>query len=296
MEPGEFDVEAIKNIYGGGRYRYVVKERGKGTVREGVFEIDGVPQTQVTANSPAIGGHDVGLIERLSKIEEGFKKQEQTLTERMLTILLNRPSEDTNEEKILQRLALYKSLFTPEAGTGKAVVETVKELVPLLSAQEGGSLWPLLLDKLGPMLEKMTTMQHPQIPVPPQVGVNTPKPNEAMSMSRESELTAMGRQLLPIMISAASRDMDPATYATMIHDYMEGLPIHLRTSAQQMLSRPDWFDWLARIEPRVRLQEAWWRECHEQCQALLHESTTERKEETNNAQTDEPSPAPRTTT
>jgi acyl-CoA-binding protein len=294
MEPGEFDIESIKHMHGGGRFRYVVKQRGEGTVREGQFEIDGVPNPtpSLTGSIPSPTLTVEGSVnDRILRIEESLKRQEQTLSDKLLTLLVSKPSDD-GEDRLLQRMNLYKSLFAPDAGSGKAVVETVKELLPLMSAGDGGSLWPLLIDKLGPMLEKLTV---PQTPLPIQTPPPAGSPTLQTAGPQDSILSQSIQSILHLMLQAASRNLDPAPYATMAADFLTDQPT-LRDTALSVMSRPDWFNWLARMEPRVKLQEAWWRECHQQTLELLHQppdDTSPTPETPDHDSTRPPSPTPR---
>ncbi len=175
--PTEFSLEAVRNTYGGGKYKYVAKSGS--SVRRGTFEVDGAPRT---GGNPKVGykryneqgklvftrpddpealaygarnelinkSGDVSLVLLLDEI-------------RRLRDEVKQPAQAQSPEAIkkgfLDEMAIFKQLFvddkkSPTEDFSKMAIDLIKQGMEVAANMENGSSpWMLLLDKVLPTVQ-----------------------------------------------------------------------------------------------------------------------------------------------
>lgn len=272
MVPGQFGLQSFRDAYGGGRYRYRAKKKD-GKVKLGEFEIDGEPMLQPPQRTftPTTGlSHGEAfaqIMARLDKLETQRSQHSMTegLTEKLLLGFLAQ-KEDT-DERIINKLSAYKTLFSGggSEGIGRSLVDTIKELAPILAGGEI-SPWMMMIDKLGPILEKVagnltTTTVRPgaavsRPPSPELAPLPGPVPNQG---PEKFPVETIVRPYIPMFLTAASRDADPSPYVEIV---MDQTPEDQKAALLAWLQTNDWWPDLVKLDNRIGLQGGWWDELH----------------------------------
>lgn len=287
FEPSNFNEEAIKNTYGGGRYKYVAIANGE-VVRQGRFEIEGPTKTQ-----PVFKRYDANgrlIFSTPSDADVMLMGQQQSQSESALLIELARIREELrelksgdgakSEENFLRKLALYKELFSPTQPQNQTVNEVAKYAVDLIkqglelgaTAEGGGTPWYILLaEKALPIINKavdaIALQQHAtnaRIPVNglsiPQQGQPQNQPSPPSSPLPQSGFDQMAdrlRPFLPTFLSAASANIDPAS---LIDVTAANVPLENKDDVIKWLESPQWFSDLVKLHPIIQGQSAWWQD------------------------------------
>lgn len=272
MVVGQFSLQSFRDAYGGGRYRYRAKKKD-GKVKQGQFEIDGEPMLQPPQRTfqPMTGlSHSEAfaqIMSRVDKLETQRSQHSMTegLTEKLLLGFMAQ-KEDT-DERIINKLSAYKTLFSGggSEGIGRSLVDTIKELAPILAGGEI-SPWMMMIDKLGPILEKVagsltTTAVRPGQPVsrPPGPGP-TPLPGPVPNQGPDKfPVDTIVRPYIPMFLTAAGRDADPSPYVEIV---MDQTPEDQKAGLLAWLQTNDWWPDLVKLDNRIGLQAAWWGELH----------------------------------
>lgn len=267
LEVGAFSPQAFKDLYGGGRYRYRAKKKD-GSVKAGYFEIDGEPRTPpISVSVPTAPSGMTGLsqqiLDRLDRLESRLHApQSEALTEKLLMALLARPD---SEAAFLSKLSLYKDLFSGgggDTGIGKSLLDTIKELAPILAGGEV-SPWLMALEKLGPVVEKLagsltTPRVQPGASVPRE-RLQAPSPEtKPMPTPKDPSLPEeLVRPYIPMFLIAATRDADPMPYVQIV---MDQCPPEKKAELEAWLKTEKWWADLVALDNRIGLQAAWWGE------------------------------------
>jgi len=295
MSPVEFDLEAIKETFGGGQFRYSATS-DSAVVKTGRFEIEGVAKgsQQTTTFKKFVPGKGVVYI---SKAES--EELSQTLNENRYTpqprsegndlairMLLDEikslkeemrsvPSKDS-ERDFLEKLQLYKSLFAQPSPTGdfaKQAIDLIKQGMEVANANEnGGSPWMMILDKALPTINEaikaygVTQARNPAITTPmvQQPAINSQQqPAQALT-----GFDAISKELIhhvPTFVRSASVGVDPAIFVDMVLPQIPALQIG---SVVEWLESPNWFADLSKLHQMIPAQAGWWQGFHD---GLLNE-------------------------
>jgi hypothetical protein len=282
LEPSEFDLISIKNIYGGGRYKYIAKKSGI-IYKNGIFEIEGEPKMESKSNGESvINQYDViaMLQDEIKTLKAELMKKnaenEHTLTTLIASIIQNQNRNTDTEEKILQKLVTYKSLFASENTgpniTSELILNAITKGIELASMSQGGDmpLWMKIIDGLKEPLTKLaesisTTKSRPMKSQP------QPQAQPQQAQTTENQFISQAKPYLNMLIVAASKNSDPGIYANMILDMIGPY----QEQFISWLKKPNWLEELVKIDQRVALQSAWWNELKECILSEIEEGKSE---------------------
>lgn len=290
LEPGEFDLELIKESYGGGRFRYVAKKSGS-IVKEGQFEIEGEPKLKHVDDgsngSTTIGNYDVVkmLQDEVTNLKNELSKKTKEAESTLATLLSNmlqsgsHKNIDDIEASLLSKLAMYKSLFSSDKT--EVPIETLFSAMTkgmeIAAAGSGDStpLWLSVAEKLKePLMQIAAGLSSPKVGNMPIKTV----PAKTVSAKKEEEsvstnpMLSMIKPYLPIVIVAASKDSDPNIYADLVIDNIGNDQIE---SLKTWIMGPEWFKDLVALDNRISLQASWWTELRQCIIDRLSEGSNE---------------------
>lgn len=220
-----------------------------------------------------------------------------------------RQNDDDHEKRFLEKMLLYKSLFAqpvsdPIANMSGVVTDLIKQGLEIganAANPESGSSWVSIIEKLAPMAEKALTLissQGRSSPAPrdvsPEIRSNVRSNMDSISsnvrsnisedpllmpmIKRENVKEPVGpfaivanliTPFLPMVIGAASRDVDPASYGQIL---LDNIPPEKMEEVKSWLESPAWFADLCSLDPRIENQVAWWHDFHDMIQEALTES------------------------
>lgn len=281
IEPSAFSPERIAEQYGGGRFIFKAVKDGE-VVKRGEFFVEGVrklPQREDPKPETPPGRSDNFLesaILRLTQQVDSIAKQNQ---QEMLKVMLafmgetqkNKAPEltaDELEDRIMARMERMKNLFGGGSGMTD-ILSMVRSIMELTNAAEMPP-WMMVVDKLGPMLERITTPPQAAanaggnappprhlrpIPKPPQRPEPEPEREPVPPAAEADWITDLIVRFGNLFVGAASRDSNPEPYADIVLDNV--VPEN-RESFKEWLSSPQWFADLCKRDPRIQLQYAWW--------------------------------------
>jgi hypothetical protein len=287
--PGEFSLEAVRNTYGGGKYKYVAKANG--TVRRGNFEVDGEPlkdgkpivrnvykryingklvyskpeDADILVSSPTQEKPDnvplTLLLDELRRLREEIKQPQQ--------------SPEAIKKGFIEEMVLFKELFgsqqrSPNDEFAKNAIDLIKQGMEVANmAENGGSPWMMVLDKVLPTIQEALKTFGQQQAHMIQRGVQRPDatgtatlPGSAPALS-VSEMPLTGfesiadklRAYLPTFLSAASANTDPGILVDLTYPQ---IPVTDRSTVQEWLESEKWFLDLCTLHPIIQGQRAWW--------------------------------------
>ena len=223
-------------------------------------------------------------------------QQIQQLQEKLQNATNGNAPVTQDRKAMLEELMMFKNLFAgkesnPAADLTSQVVSLITKGVEIgQNAGDGGGSaqggWMGILDKVLPIAQQAINamQQRPAMPQPrpapnglqpapapvkltdnswsgilPDVNA---KPTSNMPPNLVNGFSIIANMISPFMglvVNAASQDAEPNTYAQMVGDNLppENLPI-----VMEYLNSADWFQQLCQLDPRISLQQAWWREFH----------------------------------
>jgi hypothetical protein len=281
MSPSDFAVYGLDGIqmdYGEGKYRVKVNLANGQIATNRIFPIGPLPKSKQVAaapfqQQPQRSESLDGFQALIATMQQGFNSLAQ--------ILANQGSQ--NEAAMLAKLQAYKSLFggapvqqqqtnplemlttavtlAKELGgvdnpksTLEVIAEVAKEFMPAISA--------IAVAQAERGVPRQPQPQQPQPQQPPQLTAPAaPLPFPQTQQTQEAQ-TPMGmlemqlKMVLPMMLQQAAQNNDSYKYADMVLDFVDV------SVAEGLANRPDWFDWLASLNPGVRQFEPWFRGFH----------------------------------
>ena len=287
FSPHDFDPHSIKEVYGGGKFKFKVITEGV-IEKTGYFEMEGEPIVEPvrhgrkayiagkgwvdlseilpensSVNSPASHGGSVDAgqlvllcskIDRMLEVLASPKKDD--MLNQLLMGVLNRAMTGTQdaEDKILAKMQTYKGLFSASGGSvdAQTIFSALKQGMEVGSGSEG-SPWLTALEKLGPIIEKVieSAQAAPRREKPPL----TPPQNRPGE--KDSQIVTLLRPYLPGLIVSASNNVDPAIVAEMI---IGSIPESGKAETLSWLRGDAWFTDLCKIDQRISAQTSWWSE------------------------------------
>lgn len=285
--PSEFSLEAVRNTYGGGKYKYTAK--GNGVVRRGTFEIDGEPMKDGKpiirqVYKRYIGGKLVYSKPEDAEVIVGPASTERQPDNLQLTFLLEeirrlreemkQPAEKPSDIKkeFLEQMVMFKELFgtgqkSPSEDLSKNVIELIKQGIEVgqMANGEGSSPWMMILDKVLPTVQEtlkvIATQQRGIIPRPMTrpdgqavLPSNQPPLSEVPLTGFESIADKL-RAYLPTFLQAASANSDPGILVELT---APNIPPKDKPTVIEWLSSEKWFSDLCTLHPIIAGQRAWW--------------------------------------
>jgi len=274
LAPEDFSIENVKQQYGGGVYRIRAYRRNE--LRQSrIFRNDiiTVAETKEPDKLPAYApppAQDVTSA-LIASLQDGFSRLGAMILEA-------RPQPET-EERMLNKMMLYKQLFapavtaTPTAPPMSEMLGAVKEVLALSNSMreysgEGGggpdsmSVLMKALDTFGkPLVEGIVAAQAaaPSAPEPqmqqPQPQQQIPyiqKPGNDMMMKN-----VMLKMYLGELCDVASKKADPGLYADVVLDRIPDAAL------AELIMPTDWLEKMIAAQPAVAFHRAWFTELRE---------------------------------
>ncbi len=289
LEPGEFDLEGIKDQYGGGRFRYVAKKSGA-IYKQGQFEIEGEPRTKHIIDDGANGQTTIGNYDVIKMMQDEIaslkselikKTQEKDSTLATLIASLVQKSQTSVEDveaNLLSKLTLYKGLFSGSEKSSvdistEAIMNAISKGMEIagLSSGDNSSIWLKVLEGLKePLTAIAMNASRPVVGTIPKRPISV-KPVEVKSMNPLLELI---KPYIPMIIISASKNSDPSIYADMVLDHV---PDDKHPEIKTWLAGDQWFSDLISVDNRIALQASWWSELR----SMILQSMEPEKEEVN---------------
>lgn len=281
FSPSDFSLEAVKNTYGGGKFKIVAKNNGD--VRTSIFSIDGEPLTAVKpVYKKYVGGKlifakpddaDVIVTDNARDLRRATES-ERGETNVMLLMLneiralresIQKPAD--SQKEWLEQMLMYKNLFAPQQNPiqdfPKIAMDLIKQGMDVAGAAEnGGSPWMMILDKIMPTIQDVLKVVSVQQAKVAQVGNNHPTnelPNQPKIQAPLTGFDAIAQDLqnyLPTFIRAASIGTDPAILIDMT---MPNIQSGEQANAViHWLESDAWLSDLVKLHPAISAQAAWW--------------------------------------
>jgi hypothetical protein len=273
MLPKQFELESIKQQFGGGRYSARVRV-GDRIVRRFQFDIEGPPriETDKPANAPApipAGG------DAIQRILDTLERQGRELAE--LKLRASQPPA-SNLKEMLEMVTMMRSAFGAPEQQKTPVNELVdvfkSGLLTAAQAQSGGDSipWLTIIEKFSPQIDKVLSVisniqarpglpaQGRPAPIPPVTPGDTsampqPTPSATPDPSIPDCLHAVMKLYGQMMVQAASQGKDPALYADLLVD---NLPANDAGAVEAFLREEGCLTKLAVIYRPITIQQAWW--------------------------------------
>ena len=264
--PTEFSLETVQSEYGPGDYEIHVRRDGKLATRK-------VIKIAVPKNQPAPVAHSgVDNAKLIETMQAGFREMATMFSGALANMTANQPKTKTTMET-LQEIAMMRELMginnapagpdpmqlfematqiaekiTPrvgEPGAGEVILEAIKNFGPVLTqaAQNAQNRPPILQPN-----------PAPQIPAPVLTRVETGTPTSAEGTD---QMNIARRMYLNLLISNATNNNDPGTYAQLMLD------VAGEAQALEFANAPDWFERLCGEESRAANYRAWFEELRE---------------------------------
>ncbi len=282
----DFDFETIKNTYGGGKYKYIAKENGQ-IARQGKFEIDG-PMKGTRQGTIKKYVEGVGVVYVTGEEQEMIKSKMNAQNgignppsgDPMMLLLLQeikalresvaaKPATDNSEEAFINRMVMMKQLFaqpSPTQDFSKMAIDLIRQGMEVAaSAENGGSPWMMVLDKVLPTIQdvlKVVSVQQTRAMPPMPVNEERPilnghqKPAQPpIALTGFDAIIDELRAYLPTFLRAASMGTDPDV---LIDLTIPQLPEDKINNVLQWLQSPEWFTDLQKLHPMIAGQAAWW--------------------------------------
>ncbi len=301
FSPLDFSLEAIKNTYGGGKYKYTAKSPSG--LRQGFFEIEGQPKdgtgsrviykrmvngkliyakpedaeiviggtqaAQQNGNTQNQDGIWMLLVNELRAIRESFQRPAE--------------SPESIKKTFLEEMMIFKQLFgeekkSPTEDLSKNVIELIKQGIELGNmAESGGSPWMMVLDKVLPTVQDalkvfgqqqavMINRQHVQRTNGTLEAPAPPAPE--VPLTGFDSIADKLRPYLPAFLSAASVDADPAG---LVDATVPNISPADKQIVVDWLQSESCFNDLCKLHPMIAGQRAWWTEYLK----ILHTSLTQ---------------------
>jgi hypothetical protein len=281
--PSDFSIEAVKNSYGGGRYKIIAKSGGE--VRTSIFNVDGDPLTaprkvykryingKLVFSKPddadVIIADNARDLKQANDIGNGNQNVMLLLLTEIRSLreaVQGNGSGKDRETEFLEKMTLYKNLFAPKENQiqdfPKIAMDLIKQGMDVAGAAEnGGSPWMMVLDKIMPIVQDVLKVVQVQQSRPiPVNGAPMPNQPRAVELPRENltGFDAIAEDLkpyLPAFIRSASAGVDPAI---MIDMTLSNIPEPQFPTVLEWLKSDNYFTDLCKLHPAISAQAGWW--------------------------------------
>lgn len=240
----------LGTTYGGGDYRLMVYASGKlkGNKLQSIAAKIKPDKQGVTA-----GGEAANILSTvLQQIEAN--------NARMMQMMQQMATPQSNRTEMLQEMLLYKQLFDkPSGGLGELTqaITALKELgVPIGNTieHEKEEGFGDLLSKMTPAIEAIVTANNRMPPIDPQ--------KARQSQMNMIQKVALKAKLEPF-IKASLKKSAPEAYAEMLVDQMD------ESTLKQYIAAPTAIDDLCKLDPRIVANREWFVLLGEHVKAML---------------------------
>lgn len=278
MTPAMFKLSYVAEKFGGGVY-YARAKYKDGTPIKMPFEIEGdpFPVKRVVPN-PAMAPIQQPSSQAPQNPEPYVIEGGDPHLSQVLTLILRRL--ERSETDVLEKMKMYKELFgssKQEAPLDVALNMFQKGLeMASMTGESGGSPWMLMLREFRePLMKIVDTVQVAMTravppgggaPVPPTPPAS-PGPGANQGLGKDAQVPPGGRPrsaggmgerfapIIPILVTAASRNADPASYSSVVLDL---IPSQAYGAVYEWLRSPGCLDELVTVEPGIQYQREWW--------------------------------------
>jgi hypothetical protein len=278
----EFEPEMLQAPpFSGGRFRiHMQGARGKGNMRANfLFKVEPLPGVKMpepgNLNAIAAAQNPTDTATILAAIKDGFAT---------IAAAMHSPKQGMGVEETIKLIGAINSMNpqreAPRSNGDDGTIERFSKFVEVIEDIRGPvgadgevSMLKLVaraLDKiaepLGDVLANVAQKRLARNPaaaaalgevvaaaVHENAGAEIPETEGAESMDFSTQL----KMFLPMIIAQAAADNDPGTYADMLYDNVP-LP-----EIRKWIARPDWFDVLQSLDPRVTPYRKWFTELHD---------------------------------
>lgn len=237
-------IEHLKNTYGGGLYRFYLREGGRNK------QVQAVRIAQAVQREEGINGHnnthsDMHYLARMM--------------EQQTRMLIEAIGNNQNEDAMLDRFIKYQTLFSGNKGNALGELKDAMQTLEAIGVQVGGPKedegFGPLLDKLGSVIEY--TVQNPS--------------NNATQNSRQQkrpDMNAIYRMKLAPLLKAAEKNSDPGVYASLIVDQFTPEKINQFFADENALEK------IMAIEPKFAHYQPWLVQVGEHIKAIFGMDST----------------------
>lgn len=305
MSTKDFQKDNIKNIYGGGTYRFRLIRANSKRFKTIELSIGGEPKFPDAMKS---SGSDNGLlIQMLGMLKEGFdkiaeskKKDDNSVLETMLPIMIKSQEQQTtmivemiraqagNKENQFQQTMMLELLRGFRSGGQNQtslpeLISGLKELAEFSGSDKDENMVSTLIKGVGPVLAGMMQpkmIQIPGQPASPQIAApvqNEPTPR--VQSPPEQPADAAKKKFadqLAFLCMAAENDSNPESYADLVFDVV---PDEMMTQLLALLKQDNWMEVLSSYQPLVSKQSKWFGELRTVILEIAEQSTKEDKDE-----------------
>ena len=270
LAPEEFSVENVKQQYGGGVYRIRVYQRNdKNQSRIARTHIITIAEEKQSAKIPALAAPAPDVTSALiASLQDGFS--------RLGTMILEARPQPESEERMLQKMMLYKQLFAvapvgPVSPPMTEMLGAVKEVLALSNTMreygggDGGgpdsmSVLMKAMDTFGkPLLEGIVAAQSQAQPGQViEAGQMLSAPVAPAAQPQGDDMVKMmAKMYLAELCNVASKKADPGLYADVV---MDRVP---EDALAELVMPADWMEKMIAIQPLVALHRGWFMQLRE---------------------------------
>ena len=277
LAPEDFSIESVKQQYGGGVYRIRAYRRNE--LRQSrIFRNDiiTIAEEKQAEKAPTLAAPAPDVASALiASLQDGFSRLGAMILEA-------RPQPET-EERMLQKMMLYKQLFAvapvgPVSPPMTEMLGAVKEVLALSNTMreygggEGGgpdsmSVLMKAMDTFGkPLLDGIVAAQSQAQPAQViDAGQMLPAPvAPAAQPQGEDMVKMMAKMYLGELCNVASKKADPGLYADVV---MDRVP---EDALAELVMPADWLEKMIAIQPLVALHRGWFMQLRE----IVHQELT----------------------
>lgn len=285
--PDSFDIDAIKQTYGGGKFQIIVRANGERRAPMN-FEID----SETKIGGPISKYRKYDEYGRLVFVtEDELNKPEKSnggLPSDSVTMLLLqelkslreaiqvRPIDTESVKKnFLEEMLVFKQLFSPGQQQNpmqdfsKVAIDLIKQGMEVANLSEnGGSPWMIILDKILPTVQdalKVVASNQTRVQRPPMAPISQNPEQAQLPQSGEVPVSLTGfdaiavelQPYLPMFLRAASAGTDPGVLVDL------ALPQISQDKHQiiiEWFEGNNWFQDLQKLHPLIIGQAAYWGE------------------------------------
>lgn len=261
----EYSIERLRDDWGDGKYLIVIRRAS------GAIYTKGTVQLAPRAVRPVAQTVDVDAIKRQVRDEQAPTID---LLKSIAMTALGRPAAPaTDPLQLLEVLERVQKLAAPRERGGEldAIMKGIKLATDLRGSggAEGAGLGDVAVEFLRSWRTAQENPQATAAPPAPPAPANhtalaaTPATDEARMQLFVTEL--IGKQV-GIFLKGAEEGTDPGVYAQLLLDQV---PEQFFPLVVEQLSRPDWFEQLFKLDPRVQPHREWLAKLREQFIAAI---------------------------
>jgi len=205
-----------------------------------------------------------------------------------LSAAMGKPAPDPSASMMPLLIEMVKSSANTKGGDIQQVISAVRDLSALAKGEPApkeekeDDMFDKVLKYGGPIVTALLTKTPLQMPgavasqpIPPGgpiIDMNNPQvaqvPSSAPSTPAQTEMLQKVNLYMEVLIGAAEKRSDPATYAELVSDMLTDEHFNVLIAE---LNSPDWFAKLASGNPRIIAQQAWFTGLRQELLAMVND-------------------------